>query len=286
MLFFVFAFHQAFSQEIKGRILDHSHLKAIPYASVYYHKEEVGTYADSTGRFSIRKILGDTLMISAMGFEKYLIPVDKNTNTINISLVPLSIDLKEVVITEKKYNDKKKTKSLRIGNLSAKHHMYTSGLKGRTIAYLVKTEATVKGQIKSIQYSVNHFNHPEITEAIVSAHLYTVDPNTGKPKDDLLINAGFLKVRKEDKILVVDLAHLHIELPVGGVYIGLEWLGQSPWYTLKKSAKPTTVYTKFLGKDWQLYSTQKRQTTSSKNGKKKVQQAYFEEPNFSITLVY
>jgi len=297
VLFFVFAFHSVFSQEIKGIVRDHSSLKTIPYASVYYSKAEVCAYSDSTGNFSVPKIPGDTLVISVIGFEKFFVPVDNTINTIYVNLVPLTINLDEVEIKAKKYTDKKKGKILRLGNLSTKYDILISGIKGRTVAYLVKNDAGVIGKIKSIQYGVNQMTKGfNVADAMVRAHLYAVDETTGKPAEDLMLNADVLKVRKEEKNLVVNVDHLDIELPLGGVYIGLEWMGEinerkggniSPWYAQSKTTKPTRVYVKFMDRGWQLAPTQKEQTTSPpKKGKNATQGAYFEEPNFSVTVVY
>ncbi len=80
--------HFVFSQEISGTVRNQSDLKEIAFASIYYKKVGVGTYADTAGCFTLRKIFLNTLIISAIGFEKISIPVTQNFRVLSFRYCP------------------------------------------------------------------------------------------------------------------------------------------------------------------------------------------------------
>ncbi|RZK48808.1 MAG: carboxypeptidase-like regulatory domain-containing protein [Pedobacter sp.] len=262
----------AYSQQITGTISDQSSQQPIPYASIYYKNTDIGTYADATGKFKIPKLI-DTLIISTLGYEKQIYPINHNTTTININLQPNIIHLNEISISANKKTHKTSGKKLRLGNLSSKKDIHVSGSKSHSIAYLVKNPGNLQAQIKAIHYNINSkFSQPN--EALVRPQLYRIDPQTGKPGESILMNPNIIHVKKGNQPLVINLNHLGITLPPEGIYIGLEWLGTATWYTLSKANKPSTVYMKFMEKDWQI-----------RPPKKQLNKTYFEEPNFSISVL-
>ncbi|MGF1925119.1 MAG: carboxypeptidase-like regulatory domain-containing protein [Bacteroidia bacterium] len=288
-LFFLFITLNVSSQEVTGLIRDRSNLKGIAYASVFYKKNNVGTYTDSSGNFKIKKIIEDTLVISSMGFEKFLISAHNIKDFQNISLSPVTINLNEVVVKGSKPLKIRHGKKIYLGNLSSKRYNHISGMKGRTVAYLIKPDVATSGQIKYIHYGVK-----AEAPAIVRAHIYTIDAYTGKPGEDLLKNQEFLEVKSGSKNLTVDLSHLGIEFPKEGIYVGLEWIGEinssksvniSPTYTNSKSVEPTTVYIRFMDKNWEPALKGKVNLLKGQKEKKTGPEFYFEKPNFKITLI-
>lgn len=289
ILFFFFSTNYAFSQGTSGIVRNYSNSKKISYASIFYKKADIGTYSDSTGNFKIQKIKGDTLVISSIGFEKFLIPADDIEGFLSVSLMPVPINLNEVEIKGGKQLRKTNGKKIYLGNLSGKKNMHISGMKGRTVAYLIKPDVSITGQIKSIQFGLK-----AEAAAIVKVHLYTVDVFTGKPDGDLLENHEFIKVKSGSKTLTVDLNHLNIELPSSGVFVALEWIGEinnnksvniSPTYTNSNSVEPITVYIKFMDKNWVLVPKRKALIPYRQKGVRTGPEFYFDEPNFKITIV-
>lgn len=288
-LFFLFITLNVSSQEVTGIIKDRSNLKGIGYASVFYKKINVGTYTDSSGNFKIKKINGDTLVINSMGFEKFLISADDIEDFQNINLSPVTISLNEVVVKGTKSLKTRYGKKIYLGNLSSKRYNHISGMKGRTVAYLIKPDVPTTGKIKSIHYGVK-----AEAPAIVRAHIYAIDAYTGKPGKDLLKNQELVEVNSGSKNLTVDLNHLDIEFPLEGIYVGLEWIGEinssksvniSPTYTNSKSAEPTTVFIKFMDKNWEPALMRKVNLLHGQKEKKTGPEFYFEKPHFKITLI-
>ncbi|MFD0940162.1 carboxypeptidase-like regulatory domain-containing protein [Pedobacter boryungensis] len=288
ILFFVFITYNSFSQDINGIVRDRSNLKEIAYASIFYKHNNIGTYSDSTGNFKIQKIKGDTLIVSSMGFEKDFISEVDIRGAIQVNLLPISINLNEVLVKGSESSKSKKGKKIHLGNFS-KRYAHISGMKGRTVAYLIKPNALVVGKIASIEYGVK-----AEADAIVRAHLYTVDGITGKPSDDLIKTPEFISLKRGSKKLEIDLNHLNVELPSGGVFVGLEWIGEiknnkliniSPIYTCSKSTEPVTVYIKFMDKNWELVPKRKVNIPYGQKAKNNLEQFFFEEPNFKIMLI-
>jgi hypothetical protein len=278
-----------FGQEINGNIRDRTNLKAMTYASIFYKKANIGIYSDSSGNFKIQRIKGDTLIVSALGYEKFMIPTDGVKDFLSISLSPASISLNEVTIKGNKTVKSMSGKKLYLGNVSGKRESYTSGMKGRTIAYLIKTDASITGQIKSIQYGID-----AKAAAMVRIHLYTIDATTAMPGIDLLKSPLLLKVKNGAKHIDVDIDNLDIDLPLGGLFVGLEWVGEinntnhlniSPTYTQSISSRPITEYVRFFDRDWELSPTRwgrfrpNDKRTSNQNSKP------YHEPNIKMTLV-
>ena len=79
-----------------GTIQDAHTKEPVPYASVYLKRSGIGQTADSAGNFIIQvnNPGKDTLVVTYVGYEKYLLPV---SDTININ--PISIQLEHGALT-------------------------------------------------------------------------------------------------------------------------------------------------------------------------------------------
>ncbi len=108
-IFIFFSFHSGFSQQVKIGIIisDFTTKKNLPFANVYLKLRGKGTTTDLNGMASLEfersELERDTLVCSYIGYEDKMIPVDLNKSyTLNIELSPSSINLLEVVVTNKK----------------------------------------------------------------------------------------------------------------------------------------------------------------------------------------
>jgi len=108
-IFFLFSFHTSFSQQIKVeiKISDSSTKKPLPFANIYLKLTGKGTTTDLNGKavlkFEKGKLEKDTLVCSYIGYEDKMIAVDLDkSSSLNIELSPSSINLLEVVVTNKK----------------------------------------------------------------------------------------------------------------------------------------------------------------------------------------
>lgn len=78
------------SKRISGIVKDSHSEEAVPFASVAFQKTTVGQLTDSAGRFSLRIETwpADTLIITCVGYQPFLFPIDKNKDSILLN-VPL-----------------------------------------------------------------------------------------------------------------------------------------------------------------------------------------------------
>lgn len=95
---------------VKGVVTDSITGDCLPYVSVLFEGTTIGSTTDNDGRFSIStSSKARTLLVSYLGYaEKKLNVTPGKTNTLNIKLVPSSINLSEVVIKPKKEKYTKK----------------------------------------------------------------------------------------------------------------------------------------------------------------------------------
>ncbi|NNC70357.1 MAG: carboxypeptidase-like regulatory domain-containing protein [Flavobacteriaceae bacterium] len=93
------------AQMVSSKIIDSITKEPVPYATILYKKS--GMISNEEGRFSFlyRKDSrpSDTLMISCIGFKSVAKPLNQFKDSV-IYLVPQTIELKEVVLSSKKYS--------------------------------------------------------------------------------------------------------------------------------------------------------------------------------------
>jgi hypothetical protein len=125
-----------------GRVYDQYNKKNVSYAHVVNQTRASGTISDSLGVFIIRSSAGDTLFISAMGYQFDIIHVPGATTDTSfvINLIPRAYMLPEVVIHELNTYEKFKERFVEI-QLDADdiHIPGIPHLKPRTIPKLQDT---------------------------------------------------------------------------------------------------------------------------------------------------
>jgi hypothetical protein len=91
----------AFSQIIKGTILDKATKNPIDYALVYFNGTFVGTNADKNGKFELDISRNNlmTLTISALGYYSTTLTDFSTDKSLIIFLTPKIFELKEIVVT-------------------------------------------------------------------------------------------------------------------------------------------------------------------------------------------
>ena len=78
------------SKRISGIVKDSHSEEGVPFASVTFQNTTVGQLTDSAGRFSFRLEAwpADTLVITSVGYQPFLFPIDKSKDSILLN-VPL-----------------------------------------------------------------------------------------------------------------------------------------------------------------------------------------------------
>lgn len=91
----------AYSQVFHGVVRDQNTKQFIPFASIYIVDLEIGTIADSAGRFSLVNSLPKTIKVkfSASGYESKLLTMELTSLEMEIYLNEKHLDLDEVTIS-------------------------------------------------------------------------------------------------------------------------------------------------------------------------------------------
>ncbi len=95
----------AYSQakSLSGIVLDSVSGEPVPYASVMLKSAGWGKLTDDNGRFIISSpATGDSLIVSAMGYSKEVLPVSKWSSGLRIKISPVGVRINEIIVRPKK----------------------------------------------------------------------------------------------------------------------------------------------------------------------------------------
>jgi TonB-linked SusC/RagA family outer membrane protein len=108
MLFFSLSFSALAQQRISGTVTNIANKLPVPGASVQIKGTNRTLQTGIDGKFSIDASVGETLLITSVGFENYEVKVVSTNSQINAEMVTVASTLAEVVVvgygTEKKVN--------------------------------------------------------------------------------------------------------------------------------------------------------------------------------------
>lgn len=98
-----------FAYQVSGVVTDSLTHNSIPFASVKMIKAGWGKLTNEQGSFQIDEAqIGDTLLVTAMGYSTQKVPITSKRHKYNISISPIGVRLKEVIIKPRKEKYSKK----------------------------------------------------------------------------------------------------------------------------------------------------------------------------------
>ncbi len=104
--FLLFVIWESNAQKIIGKVINQADKQPLPFASVFLNNTQKGATTDKDGYFEINDVGAGNyeLLASYIGFKTYYsaIEISETSITIQIELIPESIALKEVVVTDDK----------------------------------------------------------------------------------------------------------------------------------------------------------------------------------------
>ena len=71
---------------LNGEIVDAADNSAVPFVHIINTSTAQGTASNIEGRFTIQMLATDTLLFSAIGFEKYIFTLSENVDTKSINM--------------------------------------------------------------------------------------------------------------------------------------------------------------------------------------------------------
>ncbi len=206
----------SFSQLKKIIVIDSVTKKTIQYANVKYLKSLKGTFTDSLGVFKIDKNFVGRIKVSVLGYESKIL-ISKNIKD-SIKLWPKDIILDEVVIGRNFEKD--------YGFHKAKGKYIGSSIKRAIVAiYIPNNNPDVVSYISRLHFKIKKRGK---NISVVRPHLFSRNIETRIPEKELLDYNLLIKQKKNRKDIVsIDISDKKIVFPKKGIFIGLEWVGNT-----------------------------------------------------------
>ena len=190
------------AQTITGVVVEESTGDTIPFPSVQYKKEKIATSGNAYGRFSIKRLNGEKLMFSAVGYQELTILIGPNTpSEMKITLKTDTKQLKGVTVKTKRSKYSRKNNpavELMKRVIAAKkrtdlaNHDYYQFNKYQKITFAIndikpteleneklKKKKWLINQIETCPYN-NKLILPLSVDETVTRNIYRKDPKTEK----------------------------------------------------------------------------------------------------------
>lgn len=224
---------EAFTQEIKGKIINSSTKEPLPLATIITKFDKLsGSYANENGEFTITpKTENDSLFVSCIGYLSKEVCIKEYLNEYNsvIELTPIIHQLPNILVKNANSIPKE------IGYCDLNKSFIQAGTKGGIIIVRIPNDIdTIYHKIISLNFIFGSISHPDQkhNKGIIRIRLYDCDSNNYEPSHNLLpediiltIPESFLPWKKN--VLKVDISKYNIQFPTNGIYLGIEWIGET-----------------------------------------------------------
>lgn len=222
LFLFVFQTLTGFTQVSRRLIVsDAVSRKGIPYATVKVLNKPDGAYADESGRFVVKTLAKDSLLLTCVGYQSKTVVPQQDT----IFLDPVVINLGEVKVRSKK------PKEYTIGLADSKREgtLYFCGNVHTETSILIRIpDSFAYYRIKGVKFNAKHENGI----SLVRLHIYSQGkdgmPDKELLSEDLLINKH-IKSNGE-----IDLSRFNLVLNDRVLFVGLENIESNVKFSLEK----------------------------------------------------
>lgn len=267
------------------QVLERITKKPIEYCTITSLKNKSGGFTDSNGVLRFYNYVAcDSVSVSALGFKKLILSLcykELKNDTIVCYLSNDTIQLADVIVRGENRNISKK--KYQLGHYSgAKEILEKTGYSGRTNAvYIPNINNNRNIKIVELLYSIESVQSSKVRLQVYNASNNLSGPNSPLIDDNIIINVK----RGQDKI-VYDVSKYNINMPKGGVFISIQWLGEikeiiktlniNPVINAHYDNNDSQVYYKFLDKKWE-----KMEIFDVKTGKS----LPIYVPNFGVSVI-
>ena len=218
IIFLLFICSQAFSQTInfKGKLLDKKTDEPIVYANISFLKTNTGISSLEDGTFSLEikeSLLKEKVHVSCLNYKDTIVFAEELYNK-TLFLEAKRIELDEVVVSRSKKKIiildkvKKRVTPFHTNGIRMIGKYFPNKLKGDFFIDMIKI----------------YFAKRNSEKAKFRIRIFSVDKNTGKPKEDILTKSIPISIEKGQKIAELNLEGYYIELPRNGVFVVFEKL--------------------------------------------------------------
>ncbi|MGZ3754675.1 MAG: carboxypeptidase-like regulatory domain-containing protein [Mucilaginibacter sp.] len=220
-----------FAQQLKGDVKDAKTGEKLPFVNVGIVGKGVGTVTDNDGGFniSVGNNATDSLKLSMIGYQPQLFAIGdiiKHTESLEVKLIPTNKQLKEVKITNHKYQQRILGNTTRSKSTNAG---FTSNNLGNEIGEIIKIKRSPTW-LKEFNASISQNASDSV---MLRLNIYSV--KDGLPDQNLLQQNILVTVMKDQDIIKIDLQPYHIMVE-NNFFVSLEWVKNSAGMGLKFSA--------------------------------------------------
>ncbi|NNJ88542.1 MAG: carboxypeptidase-like regulatory domain-containing protein [Eudoraea sp.] len=183
-LFFLFALN-ANAQSIQGKILDQETEAGVPYATIQV-TPAYGTISNEEGSFALKipEDIKDSLIISSMGYQQKIIPLNAIDQNLIIYLDPATIELDEVLLLNRMPTAEEIVRKVRASfpanyvNTDQKYQMF---FRGTSYMNFDNLDATIKkaSMVSKKQVAKASKGLDSLTEAIMRSRLIEFEDYNG-----------------------------------------------------------------------------------------------------------
>jgi hypothetical protein len=203
---------------IRGVVIDQSDTTYIPYASVGLSGANKGTVGNSSGRFELNlssNNIGDTLWISALGYNDAFVIIEPEMKIHRIMLEPRSYTLEGLELKASK-----KTKKYLEGR-KINTRMITGGFSSTGPGAEIATRISLKKKPAWLHSVGFHLGSCKLDRIRFRLNIYEIGAD-GNPGRNILRKNIFLTPDCEPGIYEFEIKEYQIYLDQD-VYVGLEW---------------------------------------------------------------
>ena len=220
LILLLISFNFTFSQSQSHLVIDKLNHQPVPFAEIKLFRNDSTNavmYSNNSGILLIKNISTlNKIKISTPGYELKTLKFDEIKDTIFI--YKKSEELKEVVI---KPSSKE---NYELGYYKESKKIKISSAKGLEIVVYIENNLKKENIIKSFLCKI--IKSKSYTSA-VRIHFYNKVPEKDYPNEEITKENIIVYVKgNSNKNLEIDLTKYNMFLPVEGIFIGLEWLGE------------------------------------------------------------
>jgi len=205
--------------KITGKIYDAYKNTPLEFAGFQLLNTSIGTISNNNGEFSLtikKNQLLDTLLISALGYERQKIQISEiqnNPDTI-ILMKSISILLEEVEVNANDFQFKTlgNKKKFAAGAIYIDTH-------GQQTALFIENENSSVGKILSVSFYLSPKGNPM---APFRVRIYKSDSLSNEPGVDILPDVLIAKPKFMGGWFKVNLSHYNISIPENGFFVAIE----------------------------------------------------------------
>ena len=229
MFIFFLSFSVIAQYRLKGRIIDAISNEPIGYVAVQNITRNNLFYTGENGEFDFIAQKKDSINFRIVGYDIFqYVNNNLDTTKLVVKLDPRPVILKEIVIS-----NIHKTVELGYHGKRGGDYLGSEVIGLENAVYISNPDQTEK-QILNIKLHLRTNNE----NILFKLHLYAVNLTSFMPEDEITPkDLTYLHNSKDGTLASIDISEFGIQLPVEGIFISFEWIGQGGNSNVTKPAE-------------------------------------------------